>query len=262
MDMPDEFWRNTWHHWLPLGPWMMLAMTVGTATRYDIDGSLQDLVDTVTGSENADLPRCGPLDGPLRWNDSEDPEEIAEADRTRQALAEVLDRAGHPVPQSARQLAHLLVDLGVLSHAHSPERWRLVLPMPAVAETLPIPDSAREREREIRDYWDFKGAHQAILRWANTHVPDEETIGEAFTSLRSLASDCGMSVHETRRGLALTAMEEDVAIMRHDRELDRDQILALQEHHRFWLRMDWKAHAENRMVIQAGPEEEDEPARS
>ena len=259
--MPEDYWRTTWHHWLPMGPWMMLAMAVGTATPHGIDGSLQQVVDTISGEENAELPHCGPLDGPLRWSDSEDPEEITEAEERERVFAEVLEKAGHPMPTTTQELADLLVDLGVLTHTRDPERWRLVLPLPMVSDTLPIPEEARAREQWVRTYQDHKDSNQAVLKWVMKNVPDQEParFSESPTTLRQLATDCGLPVEEVRYGLALMEIEEDVTVLRHGQPLDRDQVFALKDHQRFHLRMDWKAFNENRMVIQAAPHELDRP---
>lgn len=258
--MPDEYWRTTWHHWLPEGPWMMLAMTVGTATHHGIDGSLQQVVDTICGEKNAELPRCGPLDGPLRWADSEDPEDIAEATERERAFTDVLEKAGHPMPTTVQELADLLVELGVLTHTREPERWRLALPLPLISNTLPIPEEARGRERWVRDYWDHKGSNQTVLDWIMDNVPDQEQeeVGEAPATLRQMSADCDLPVEEVRYGLALMEDAEDVTVLRYGQVLDRDQVFALKDHQRFHVRMDWKAFGETRMVIQAAPGELDQ----
>ncbi|WP_435108073.1 DUF6042 family protein [Nocardiopsis synnemataformans] len=258
LSMPDDFHRTTWHHWLPLGPWMMLAMAVGTATHHDIDGSLQQVVDTVMEADNAELPHCGPLDGPLRWHDTDNPEDVTEGEERKQALAEVLGKAGHPMPTTTQELADLLVELGVLTHTPSPERWRLVLPMPLISQTLPLPEEARAREQRLRRYWDHKGSEQDVLNWAIDHVPDHDKVGEAPTTIRQLAADCDLSAQEVREGLALLSNDSDVTLLRHDQPLNETEVFALKDHQRFHIRMDWDAFSKTRITLQAAPRELDQ----
>ena len=255
--MPDDYWRTTWHHWLPQGPWMMLAMAVGTATHRDIDGSLQQVLDTICGEQGAELPHCGPLNGPLRWKDPKDPEGDGEAEQAERNFADLLACVGRRMPTTNQELADLLVDLGVLTHTTAPEQWRLSRPLPMVSDTLPLPEGDQARERWVRDYWDYKDANQSVLRWAIRNVPDQETIGQTPATLRQLAAECDLTLEEARYGLALMDDAPDVTVLRHDVPLDREQMFALKDHQRFQIRMDWDEHAESRITLMPAPGEED-----
>ncbi|MFE6309320.1 DUF6042 family protein [Nocardiopsis sp. NPDC057823] len=255
--MPDDYWRTTWHHWLPEGPWMMLAMAVGTATHRNIDGSLQEVLDTICEEQDAELPRCGPLNGPLRWKDPSDPEGDDEAEQAERNFAELLALAGRTMPTTNQELADLLAELGVLVHTTDPERWRLTRPLPLISETLPLPEGHRAHEQWIRDYWDYRDANQAVLQWTIANVPDQERIGQAPATLGQLAAECELTLEETRYGLALMDGQSDVTVLRHDAPLDREQIFALKDHQRFQIRMDWDEYAESRITIMRAPGEEE-----
>ena len=69
--------------------------------------------------------------------------------------------------------------------------------------------------------------------------------------------DCELTLEEARYGLALMEGAPDVTVLRHDVPLDREQMFALKDHHRFQIRVDWDEHAESRITIQAAPGEED-----
>ena len=141
-------------------------VVVATATVKDLDGSLDELIDSF--GRDVFHRDTGGLDGPVWWTfpDQDETDQLA-MDRASQEIFEaVLERAARVPPGSVRQLAMLMADLGVFERelVGGVEMWRSPEALPLVAERLPVSEqfTAEEDQRRWRSL--HEGSAQAIIR--------------------------------------------------------------------------------------------------
>jgi hypothetical protein len=100
------------------------------------------------------------LDSPPDWEDEPagaheaevDPEELRLNKQHHDDLAAGLAELGLPMPETMREVAHLLVRFGVFTRQTDPtgERWRLADPTPFPEDVFPVRPEWLERARQYR----------------------------------------------------------------------------------------------------------------
>jgi hypothetical protein len=234
-------------------------MVVATATVKDLDGSLGDLIDSF-GRDVFDRDTGG-LDGPLCWTfpdqDKTDDERLAIDRASQETFEAALERAARVPPESVRQLAMLMADLGVFEReiVGGVDRWRSPEALPLVAERLPVSEqfAAQEDQRRWRSL--YENSAQAIIR----HLVD--VLGEpdeVLTTLARLAADTGLDLSDLRFGIAALVDDGDFALLNGSSGNDVDPA-TVEEVRSVVLRVDWQRFSEGRIGLRfADPGERDD----
>lgn len=169
----------------------------------------------------------------------------------------MLERAARVPPESVRQLAVLMADLGVFERevVGGVERWRSPETLPLVAERLPVSErfAAEEDQRRWRSL--HEDSAQAIIR----HLVD--VLGEpdeVSTTLARLAADTGLDLSDLRFGIAALLDDGDFALIDGSSGNDVDPE-TVEEVRRIVLRVDWHRFGEERIGLRfADPGERDD----
>lgn len=242
-----DWWPSGWNWVLP-HQGFPLHMLVATADVYDLDGDLDDLMDQIIESQEWNM-LMDTLDAPVRWawvdDPTNDPEQLALDTEARHRFETAMHAAGRPLPETVRQLAHLMADFGVFHRSDDSRRWRSADPLPLPAEVLPLPagfvaelDAQRWRH-EVDPY------AQAIIRYMIDRLDRPASFS---TSVQRLSQVTGLGANEVRAGLGLLITEE-FGTTRDGIPVASETLL---DHARFTLAADWDRFAENRFQIRHG----------
>lgn len=203
-DVMDEWFDSGWNRLLP-PPGLTLLMAVGGPNGTGISTSLDET--DLAASQTDPFDPHG-LDSPIDWAlDDGTPDGAGQRalDAERRTRWETLiTKAGHPAPGTVRQLAHLLVDLGVFEHSPAtdtgPERWAISSPIPLVVDTLPVDaEYAAEETRIAASHETFSSADAII-----SHVLEDLDghTGPIPMRVDLLAATIGLTAGQVRAGLA------------------------------------------------------------
>jgi hypothetical protein len=212
------------HNWYPSG-WpvvlphdaLALHLLAATASVHDLPGSLDDLLEAVFGGRTPLLPDG--LDGPVRWlapEDIDDPDQTAAAAERRRQFETALRQADRPVPGTVRELAQLLVTIGVLEHAGhgARQRWRTPRTLPLPDEVLPLPAdlaaalATRRWQHEMQPAVDALITHLLVELGAPNTVP---------TSMDELADAARLVPESVRQALVVLRDDGEVRLRTPDR---------------------------------------------
>lgn len=228
LDLPHDYHDSGWMRFTPPSA-IPLFLVIGTATRRNINGSLDEFL-----AGFPQLPRGA--EEPLIW-DEDDPDENAER---QDEFARCIAHVAPTPPATMRELAELLVSLGVFTHSTNDgvDKWRVTLPMPLPQDVLRLTNEQRDREDRIR--WDsfVQPSIDALLNYfRGQDHPDT-----ADTSVERLARGCGVPELSVRQGLGELESTGEFVVYRHGQPV---AIAEIADHARFELRIDWyKIHCE------------------
>jgi Family of unknown function (DUF6042) len=253
-----DWWTSGWNKFLPRQA-LWLHMVVATATVKDLDGSLDDLIDSF-GRDAFDRDTGG-LDGPVWWTfpdqDETDDEQLAMDRASQEVFEAVLERAARVPPRSVRELAMLMADFGVFEREFvgDVERWRSPEVLPLVAERLPVSEQFTAEEDRLRWRSLHEDSAQAIIR----HLID--VLGEpdeVLTTLARLAADTGLDLGDLRFGIAALLDDGDFALLDGASGNDVDPE-TLEEVRSVVLRVDWERFGQERIGLRfADPGDRDD----
>ncbi|WNV84719.1 DUF6042 family protein [Umezawaea sp. Da 62-37] len=223
------------HGWSRLLPPSGLLHAMAKATTRGITGDLE----TVLGH---DALSSGP-DDRISWLDDEEYDDIPadvqseqnELDRQNQNFFEtVMADSGRAIPVTTRQLADLLVDLGVLVHdmGVGVEVWR-------IATTVPRPSDVLTLAAE----WTRKQELQAAAPVASTLIGlfEDRQKTEMNTTIDRLAEDCREDGDNVRPGLMSLTSSGDVTVLRRgkDTSVGEVDLSVVPSHARMTILVNW-----------------------
>jgi hypothetical protein len=203
---PEEWFDVGWMRFLPVEG-LFLAALIGGATVARRSGGLNALA--------ASAPwfafRGRGLEAPLTWDHSDiddDAEQRALDSQRRLQFAESCAARGLAMPETVRQLAHVMAALGIFEHNH--DGWRVARPMPLPTEALTLAPENVADEDARRWRAANANASQAILQ----HLLSAHGKPSRMpTTITALAGTLGRSVEGTRFGLAVLAAEGDIHVL-------------------------------------------------
>lgn len=251
----DGWWPSGWLHVLPRSQTFFLIMMMSSAAMNRLHGTLEDVVRTLYGGEikGAFAGVGDDFDAPLQWLEPEDLEN-AETEQERaefrsdaeaqQACTEsIFQEAGIPMPTTLRELADVMIRLGIASH--SPEGWSMPERLPLPEESLPLPAELDAKLRDLRRQQAAEPFEQDLIRYLteNQGYPDQLS-----TSLERLAKVVDLKIEDVRTGLAMLVEVGDVHLYRGESKAEI-AVQDLADHARFSLVPDWDHFNEHRMTI-------------
>lgn len=253
----NDWGPSAWMHILPRGQSFFLIMMMSSAAMNHRQGTLEDVIRTLYGGEiRGAFADVGDFDAPLMWLEPDDleyaetEEEKAElrADaKEQQARTEsILREAGIPVPTTLRELADVMVRLGLASNG--PGGWSMPERLPLPEETLPLPAELDAKLRDLRRQQAAEPFEQALIHYL---VETQNYPDELSTSLDRLAKAMDVKVEDVRTGLAMLVETGDAHLYRGEPKTEI-AVKDLADHARFSLVPDWEHFNEHRMTIMRG----------
>lgn len=204
VELLTEWFNSGWSRLLPPVALQLVNMiegptSTGISTSLDQAESERSL-DRLFGPEG--------LDSPIVWelgDGSDDDVEQRMMDAERRARWEsVIMKTAHRIPGTVRQLAHLLVELGVFEHSPAtdtnPERWAVASPLPDMANTLPVGAAYAAEEARILAETEGYRYSGMILEYVLDAL-DRRPPGSITVSVGDLAANTRLDSGQCRVGL-------------------------------------------------------------
>lgn len=242
MAVNADWYTTGWHRILP-EPALAVQLIVSTATVDEIDGDLDELLAEVVGGSFPMMPEG--WESPAVWSypdEKLDDEDQAIRDRCRDVFETAMANSDRTVPTTARELAHLMADLGIFVRSEDGQRWRCPHPLPLPQEVLPLPD---ELVKEL-DQWRWRHTVEPYAQAIIVYVIETLNSPDEFaTTLQRLAQAIELDIESVRQGLTRLG-EDEFSFVRDGQPVDPETLL---EHARFMVRIDWKRFNENRFQI-------------
>ncbi|MFI2644191.1 DUF6042 family protein [Streptomyces sp. NPDC018610] len=248
--MHNDWWAAGWDHVLPRQGFP-LTMLIGTASRPDFTGSLDELLQELFEGHWGMIG--GDLGGVLTfsWPDEEwDYEAAPEGREANEAhrwetFGAMLTAAGYPVPKTVRDLSELNLTWGLARREETPDdaRWSMPAALPLPGDLLPGDAELAKRLDRIR--WTLRTG-PLVDALINHLVDDLGEPREILTSLDRLAAAASQDADDVRIALAELVQSGDAQVQRDQEPADAER---LEAHQRFRLVMNWDHFHENRVQL-------------
>lgn len=246
----NDWWDAGWQLILPRQAFP-LHMLVASATVHELEGGLDTLLRVLLGGEWDML--LGGLDAPVAWTwptrtpgeEPPDAEQLALDAAAKERFETAMVVAGRPIPRTVRELAALMVDLGVftLEVTNAGERWRSPTQLSLPGEMLPFPADFVDDLDASR----WRSAAEPYAQRLIRHVADElGSPDEVSTTVERLSRATGLAADAVRHGLTALVSDGDFRVVRDTADHNPE---TLADHARFQLVPDWAAFAESRITI-------------
>lgn len=185
--------------WPELLPQQATALhtLVNTATEYGVDGTIDDLAESVGIGWFDHF--SGGLDCDVRWTHpkyADDAEVVEDARRARLECIRSYSLSGIVLPATVRELARSMTDLGIFEVTADGRRWRTVEWPPLPEEKLAVSEEFRKTLATYR----WVKLHERSARSIATFLPARHSF---VSTVDDLARVLGLSGEEVRAGLEL-----------------------------------------------------------
>ncbi|MFD9408193.1 DUF6042 family protein [Streptomyces sp. NPDC059989] len=186
MAVHNDWFPSGWMRVLPRHQSFMLCMIFSTAAvRHMREPAIGKVAEELFGTG---LPGVfhgvgDSLDSPVMWLEPDDLDEAdneqdaarirADAEARQAACQAALEAAGLRAPSTIRDLADIMVALGIASYGDGV--WTMPETLPLPEDVLPLPHSLRQVFGEMRRVGSLEGAEQAIIHHLTRKLeyPDE-----------------------------------------------------------------------------------------
>lgn len=245
-----DWFPSGWERFLPRQA-MALCILVSSATINEMDGSLEELNDSL-GEAWFDRHTGGGVDAQVFFShpDEEPDAEQRELDENARAtLEKALAESNRSMPTTVRQLAELMLNLGIftMERVDGTERWRVTNPLPLPAEALPLPAEIVEEQDRIRWHAVHQESEQELIRYVKDVLdyPDEVP-----TTIAALAEVVNLDEHDCRGGLEVLLANGDFSLVNADSTPVDPQSLSADVPVK--LVIDWELFGQSRIWISKG----------
>ncbi|MEU7019340.1 DUF6042 family protein [Streptomyces sp. NPDC046203] len=256
----NDWYASGWPVYLPRDQAMVLCMLFGTVTVRELRGSIDEVLDRLLEyGPVIFLGRDGgSLDDPVIWTHQDDLDCLkteedkarfrVESEAHRERCEHLLRTAGLAVPATVRDVADLMIAVGIADCRDGV--WSMPERLPGPETVLALSDEERDDVLKRRRRWEGGAAVRAV----NGHL--EEGLNrpeEIFTSLGRLAGATELDEDDVRYALEQLIEADEARIERGDPR-ERAALDGLKSHERFHLVLDWRLFDENRPFVVTRPD--------